>query len=157
MRYKLITKTYKIMKNNVLNFKQVRKTIFIALIAFLLASCSSYKYGQNAEPTQKSNLTFGVVKSKIEKGKTTQAEILNIFGSPNLVTKNKSNDEVWSYNRMSVQERAGSSGVVVSFLSGATTGGARASASTSSQSFDLIITFDENDVVKDYSVISTSF
>ena len=126
----------------------MRKTIFIAFIAFLLANCSSYKYGQNAEPTQKSNLTFGVVKSKIEKGVTTQAEILNIFGSPNLVTKNRSNDEVWSYNKMSVQERAGRT----EFFDGQ-----RASASSSSQSFDLIITFDINDVVKDYSVISTSY
>ena len=126
----------------------MRKTIFIALTAFLLASCSSYKYGQNAEPTQKSNLTFGVVKSKIEKGVTKQAEILNIFGSPNLVTKNKSNDEVWSYNKMSVQERAGSTDFFT---------GQRASVSSSSQSFDLIITFDKNDVVKDYSVISTSY
>ena len=126
----------------------MKKTIFIALTAFLLASCTAYKYGQNAEPTQKSNLTFGVVKSKIEKGVTTQAEILNIFGSPNLVTKNKSNDEVWSYNKMSVQERAGRTDFFT---------GQRASASSSSQSFDLIITFDKNDVVKDYSVISTSY
>jgi len=126
----------------------MRKTIFIALTAFLLAGCNSYKYGQNAEPTQKSNLTFGVVKSKIIKGTTSQAEILNIFGSPNLVTKNKSNNEVWSYNKMSVQERAGHT----DFFSGQ-----RASASSSSQSFDLIITFDENDIVKDYSVISTSY
>ena len=126
----------------------MRKTVFIALTAFLLAGCGSYKYGQNAEPTQKSNLTVGVVKSKIEKGETTQAEILNIFGSPNLVTKNKSNDEVWSYNKMSVQEWSGST----DFFSGQ-----RASSSSSSQSFDLIITFDKNDVVKDYSVISTSY
>ena len=64
------------------------KQIFILLTSLTLLSCGSYKYGANAEPTQKSNLTFGVVKSKIQKGVTTQEEILQIFGSPNLTTKN---------------------------------------------------------------------
>lgn len=124
------------------------KQIFILLTFLTLLSCGSYKYGANAEPTQKSNLTFGVVKSKIQKGVTTQEEILQIFGSPNLTTKNKSNNEVWSYNKMSVQEKAGRTDFFM---------GQKASASSSSQSFDLIITFDDKDVVKDYSVISSSF
>ena len=124
------------------------KQIFILLTSLTLLSCGSYKYSANAEPTQKSNLTFGVVKSKIQKGVTTQEEILQIFGSPNLTTKNKSNNEVWSYNKMSVQEKAGRTDFFM---------GQKASASSSSQSFDLIITFDDKDVVKDYSVISSSF
>ena len=130
-----------------LNLRSVAMIACLAVVT-MISSCSSYKYGQNAEPTQKSNLTFGVVKSKIQKGTTTQSEILEVFGSPNLITKNKSNEEVWSYNKMSVQERAGHTDFFT---------GQRASVSSSSQSFDLIITFDENDVVKDYSVISTSY
>lgn len=126
----------------------MKKILILAITVFLTTSCGSYRYGQNAEPTQKSNLTFGVVKSKIKKGKTTQNEILQIFGSPNLITKNKSNNEVWSYNKMSVQERGGQTDFLF---------GQKASVSSSSQSFDLIITFDSNDIVEDYSVISTSF
>lgn len=111
-------------------------------------SCNSYKYGANAEPTQKSNLTFGVVKSKIIKGSTTQAEILELFGAPNLVSKNKSNNEVWSYNKMNTVNKQGGTDFLF---------GARASQSSSAQSFDLIITFDSNDIVSDYSVVSTSY
>ena len=91
---------------------------------------------------------MGVVKSKGIKGETTQDEILKLFGSPNLVSKNKSNREVWSYNKMSVENKAGSTDFFA---------GQRASQSTSSKSFDLIITFDENDVVADYSVVSTAY
>jgi hypothetical protein len=122
--------------------------IIISLLVITLSSCTAYKYGANSEPTQKSNLTFGVVKSKIVKNVTTQDEILKLFGSPNLITKNKSNDEVWSYNKMSAQTRAGSSEVFF---------GQKASISSNSQSFDLIITFDNQDKVNDYSVISTSY
>lgn len=122
--------------------------ITLAFISTLLSSCKSYQYGSGEENTQKSNLTFGVVKSKIIKGETTQEEILKIFGSPNMVTKNKSNNEVWSYNRMSVVNKGGTTNFLF---------GERASVSSSSQSFDLIVTFNENDIVKDYSVVSTSY
>ena len=87
-------------------------------------------------------------KKAIFKGNTTQSEILEIFGAPNLVSKNKSNNEVWSYNKMSVVNKQGGTDFLF---------GARASQSSSTQSFDLIITFDSNDIVSDYSVISTSY
>lgn len=124
------------------------RKILICLLLLTMLSCTAYKYGANSEPTQKSNLTFGMVKSKIIKNVTSQDEILKLFGSPNLTTKNKSNDEVWSYNKMSAQTKEGSSDVFF---------GQKASVSSSSQSFDLIITFDSLDKVIDYSVISTSF
>ncbi|HAL50901.1 MULTISPECIES: hypothetical protein [Sphingobacterium] len=123
------------------------KLLLSGLLILSLSACQSYKYGSEG-PTEKSNLTMGVVKSRIIKGETTQDEILKLFGSPNLVSKNKSNREVWSYNKMSVEQKAGSTDFFA---------GQRASQSSSSRSFDLIITFDEKDIVADYSVISTAF
>ena len=123
--------------------------LFMLLAAlFILTGCRSYKYGASNETEQTNNLTYGIVKEKIIKGETKQDEVLALFGSPNIITKNKSNNEVWSYNKMSVIQKAGQT---IFF------DGARASGSTSSQSFDLIITFDDNDFVIDYSVISTKF
>ncbi len=51
-----------------------------------------------SKQSENSKLTVGEVKRNIEKGKTNQVEILSIFGSPNLVSKNKNNEEVWAYN-----------------------------------------------------------
>lgn len=130
------------------NYVMKKSTISLCIFyIFVFVSCNSYKYGAE-ESAQKSNLTFGTVKSKIIKGETTQAEILQLFGNPNLTTKNKSNNEVWSYNKMAVVNKGGNS----SFIDGS-----RASVSSSSQSFDLIITFDDKDIVLDYSVVSSSF
>lgn len=125
----------------------MNKLLLTGLILLSLSACNSYKYGAEG-PAEKSNLTMGVVKSKIVKGTTTQDEVLKLFGSPNLVSKNKSNREVWSYNKMSVEQKAGSTDFFA---------GQRASQSSSSRSFDLIITFDEKDVVADYSVVSTAY
>lgn len=125
----------------------MNKLLLTSLLLLSLSSCNSYKYGADSM-AEKSNLTMGIVKSKVIKGNTTQDEVLKLFGSPNLVSKNKSNREVWSYNKMSVENKAGSTDFFA---------GQRASQSSSSKSFDLIITFDENDVVLDYSVVSTAF
>jgi hypothetical protein len=123
---------------------------FLFAIFLLFIGCATFP--QRYEPIQKSNLTIGTVKTKIIKGKTTQAEILELFGAPNLITKNKDNNEVWNYNRMSFESRTGADGTTFLFWSGS-----RALSSTTTKSFDLIITFDNNDVVKDYNVISAEY
>lgn len=122
--------------------------VFTVLISILALGCNSYKYGASGESNASSSLTFGMVKSKIIKSQTTQAEIIQIFGSPNITTKNRSNNEVWSYNKMSVVSKGGET----SFLSGS-----KGSYSSSTASFDLIISFDTNDIVVDYSVISVKY
>ena len=112
-------------------------------------ACSS---SARRETPQQSNLTAGTVKARIEKGVTTQAEIMQLFGAPNLVTKNRANDEVWNYNRMAFQSVSGGEDWSLFLI-----GGSRAVSSSTSRNFDLIITFDSNDVVKDYSVIQAQF
>lgn len=129
-------------------FHIMKKTLLAILTIFIMVGCSSYKYGAGEENVQKSNLTFALVKSKIIKGETTQDEIIKLFGAPNLITKNRNNNEVWSYNRMSAVSKGGSN----TFLFGE-----RASVSSSNQSFDLIITYDDKNIVQDYSVITTSY
>ena len=125
------------------------------LITAMVILCISFAIGCATFPekeTEKSKLTVGVVKQTIIKGETNQAEILETFGSPNLVTKNKEENEVWSYNRMSFEHKEGADGIFYIFGTGS-----RAMTTATTKSFDLIITFDENDIVKDYSVISASY
>lgn len=130
-------------------------TLFIGAI-----SSGCYTAPKVGNESQKSNLTAGMVKIQIIKGKTTQAEILEIFGAPNIVTKNKDNDEVWNYNRMSFESTSSSENVLGIFWAGLAAGaasGSKASSTTTTKSFDLILIFDEKDVVKNYSVIAASF
>lgn len=128
----------------------VLTAVGVCISLAVLTGCATT--GRDSQSPQKSNLTMGVVKTEVIKGETTQAEILQLFGAPNLVTKNRSEEEVWNYNRMSFESVRGSDSGFAIFWSGS-----RAVSSTTTNSFDLIITFDENDVVKDYSVISASY
>ena len=118
-------------------------------LSLLLCGCATFP-----EKQEKANspLTAGNVTLTIKKGRTNKAEILKTFGSPNLVTKNRDADEVWNYNRMNFTTRVGEDAGTLIFW-----GGSRAVSTATTKSFDLMITFDSNDVVKDYSIIQANF
>lgn len=101
---------------------------------------------------QPSNLTFGMVKTQIVKGQTTQAEILQTFGPPNIMTRNRSGEEVWTYDKISSESKS-SGGYGTLIILGA--GGSK--HSSSQKTMTLILTFNSRDVVKDYSVMATQF
>lgn len=120
-----------------------------ALLLILVVGCATFPQRQEEA---KSPLTAGNVSMTIKKGITTKAEVLKAFGSPNIVTKNKDADEVWNYNRMNYTTRVGEDGGSLIFWAGS-----RAVSTATTKSFDLMITFDSNDVVKDYIIIQASF
>ena len=122
------------------------RQIAFVIAFFSIASCTSL------QAPQKSNLTPGIVKTKIQKGVTSQAEIVGLIGAPNIITKNRDGDEVWTYSRQSFDSESGGFGGGLLFF-----GGSKAFSSASSNSFDLIITFDDKSIVKNYSVVSSQF
>ena len=125
---------------------RIKKVFFGLILIIFCFSCSTVEKKSN------SNLTYGNVKNNIIKGETTQSDILGMFGSPNIITKNKTDNEVWNYSRMSYDSSENSSGLWL-ILAGKNSN----AVSNSSSSFDLIIIFNNDDTVKDYSVISSKF
>ena len=98
-----------------------------------------------------SNLTAGMAKKTIIKGQTKQAEVMEVFGPPDLIT-HRDDLQIWTYDKIrnDVQMSGGFLTVGVAGIGGA---GAR-SSSTSTM---LIIYFDSSDVVKDYRLNITRF
>ncbi len=103
-------------------------------------------------PLQKSNLTYANVKKHIVKGQTSQAEVIQLLGSANVISKNRAGNEVWTYSKQSSEQS--SSGV---FGGIGILGGSSAVNRSSANTFDLIVTFDGRDIVEDYSVVSSQF
>ena len=110
-----------------------------------------------------SALTPGAAKKHIKPGVTTQAEVIEVFGTPNIITK-KHGHEMWVYDKVSSRQTNaafglfGGGGGVGS--GGAGGGGGFAGASSTERSETtvmLIIYFDENDVVYDYKITQTKF
>ena len=100
--------------------------------------------------TPSSKVTYKKLEAAIVRGQTTQNQVIELMGSPNIVTKNSRGEEVWTYTKKSYNSETGdfSGGVILS-------GGARPSArGDNTASFDLILTFDQADIVRDYSLVS---
>ena len=126
----------------------------LAMVLLLLSGCAT---------TTPSKLNQYTIEKSIIKGKTTKQEILNIFGAPNITTKNANYiptieskdtkitmpaavtaDETWSYSRSSTDANSGWTNLipVVGLFS----------MSMSMKMTMLTIYFDKDDIVQDYTV-----
>ena len=128
--------------------------LFAWVLVSVIAGCAS---------SRSSALTPGMAKKHIEPGVTTQGEVIEIFGSPNIITR-RDGGEMWVYDKVSSRTTAaafgggglgggfGSSG----FGAGGVSGGF-GSVERSETTVMLIVYFDDNDVVKDYKITQTKF
>jgi hypothetical protein len=124
------------------------------------------------EPPQQSALSYGLVTSQVRKGVTTQLELVQLFGSPNISTFDSAGIESWVYERTvtqtEVQNNARSvqaaANLGVFFGSGQAGGGASGGQSSSTgtvtssvRSITVIVKFAPNKTVSDYSVRASYF
>ncbi|GIS73332.1 MAG: hypothetical protein CM1200mP10_29090 [Candidatus Neomarinimicrobiota bacterium] len=79
----------------------MNKIIIISLTSIIFFSCAANK------PDDSNNLTLGTVQSKIPKGQS-QSSVMDVLGSPNIVTKDSQGREVWTYDRISRDNEASS-------------------------------------------------
>lgn len=103
------------------------------------------------EAVHPSPLTPGMAKRHIIPGQTTQTEVLEIFGPPDLVTR-REGTEVWTYDKISQEVRHGS-GYLTILLAGFS----RERMSSSNKSIMLVIYFDDRDRVRDYRLSAAKF
>ena len=123
----------------------MKKIIIISLTSIIMFSCAVNK------PDDSNNLTLGTVQSKISKGQS-QSSVMDVLGSPNIVTKDSQGREVWTYDRISRDNEAQSGGFWF-FLFGKSS----SASSSSSKSLTVLITFDDNKNVLDYTYQSLKY
>ncbi|MHC5212071.1 MAG: hypothetical protein ACYTG2_15235 [Planctomycetota bacterium] len=99
-----------------------------------------------------SELTQGNVQLHLVQGQTTKAEVLEVFGAPNLTTRDAEGQEVWTYER-SAREAKSNSAYATVFLAGVGNSGFE----EGSRNMILIIKFDSSDIVSDFSSRYSSF
>lgn len=105
---------------------------------------------------QNSPFTHGNVQLTLKKGVTTQAEVLETFGAPNVATVDSDGNEVWTYQKNATVSKTNENsayGTVILF-------GGRSSSSgfeQSSRTMTLILKFDASKKVIDFKSMTTSF
>jgi hypothetical protein len=157
------------------------------LAAVLLSGCASAPTTQPAvapptpqaqavaaPPAQSgaSALSYGTVTATVVKGKTTQADLLQMFGGPNISTVDNEGVETWVYERSVSQtdvtsknqnwQAAANLGAAFGhFTAGASAGAGQdtsaASTATSFRSLTVIVRFNGDKTVKDFSARASQF
>jgi len=98
-------------------------------------------------------LTVGLVQKDIRKG-MSQAEVAQILGSPNIVSKDKEGAETWIYDKIASEASysTGTSGILSLFTGGREAG----AAATTQKTLTVIIKFTSG-LISDYSYHSSKF
>jgi outer membrane protein assembly factor BamE (lipoprotein component of BamABCDE complex) len=128
--------------------------LFTTCSLSILAACTENRPGPVDQ--RNSALTQGNVQMNLAVGHTTKAEVLEVFGAPNITTRDASGQEVWTYQRhATVSQASGSSDYWTILL----TGGSRSAQgfAQTSRTMTLIIKFDRNDVVSDFRSRTSDF
>lgn len=113
-------------------------------------------------------LTHGMVQLTLHVGATSQTEVLEAFGAPNITTIDASGQEVWVYDRHATVSASSSSsfsvGMLVGGIGGGVAGGgglgfgkSRNKVEQSSRTMTLIIKFSPTKIVSDFKSRSSSF
>tara|TARA_B110000196_G_scaffold320337_1_gene342062 strand:+ start:7299 stop:7745 length:447 start_codon:yes stop_codon:yes gene_type:complete len=148
----------------------MKKIISILSISFVLFNCTPPAPIIIEVPVEKEDkLTLGTVQSKIKKG-MNQTEVLEVLGSPNIVTKNSKSNEVWTYDKIGSNQSSSNEASATygqsqlnqgfwAFLFGGTTNSAKSSSdrNTESKSLTVIIAFDSNSNVSDFTYQSLKY
>lgn len=132
----------------------IRK-LLVLIAASTLVGCASPPSSMDST-VPNSPFTHGNVQLTLKKGVTTQAEVLETFGAPNVATVDSDGNEVWTYQKNATVSKTNENsayGTVILF-------GGRSSSSgfeQSSRTVTLILKFDASKKVIDFKSMTTSF
>ena len=120
-------------------------------LVMLLGSCAM----PEREPAPEDRLTVGKVQGEIKIGQSG-AEVIQILGSPNIITTDEKRRENWVYDKISTERtEASRSAYGTLILVGSNSSESR--SSTRQRTLTIIIKFDEQRMVRDFAYNYTQF
>ncbi len=136
----------------------------VVLAALLTAGCSATHHSADVRAAEDiDRITVGTVQKEIRIGMSA-ASVARALGSPNIVTTDTERRETWIYDKIASDvSYSRSSGTVVGLIFGNSGGGAGAgsvsagSTSSSQRTLTVIVNFDANNEVRDFSYHSSRF
>jgi hypothetical protein len=123
---------------------------WVSVVLLSLAACAGPPEDRGAN-----RLTVGKVQREIEIGMDA-ASVVEILGSPNIVTTDEKRREVWVYDKVSSDrvDRAGSVGGTLIILGGAY---GESSSTSTQRTLTVIIKYDEENRVRDFAYNFSQF
>lgn len=128
----------------------------VLLAAALAAGCTpAAQHQQNLGSAQERQMTVGLVQKEIHNG-MSQADVAEVLGSPNLVTRDTVGRETWVYDKMATEASYSQSSVYGTILIlGA--GQAAGAAGSTQRTLTVVIRFDRDQKVESFSYHASRF
>ena len=142
-------------------------TIFtLALLLTMLTGCmTASQHRSEVQDDSGDKLTVGVVQKEINVG-MSGAGVLEVLGSPNIVSTDEQRREVWVYDKIAtdvVYSNSGGGVLILGFASNVLLGGVGSynrnagATSTTQRTLTIIIKFDDDSKVRDFAYHSSRF
>jgi outer membrane protein assembly factor BamE (lipoprotein component of BamABCDE complex) len=118
------------------------------MLILFLSSCALFSQSRE-NVTDEKEITVGLIKKEIRVG-LSGADVINILGSPNIITRDSKGKEVWVYDKIYAQAEWTSSSqygtvLILGFFK------ETRKFKTSQKTLTLIITFDNEGKVESFS------
>lgn len=125
------------------------------ILILLFVGCIAASKHRNEVQDDTASMTVGIVQKEIHVG-MSGAEVIQVLGSPNIVSTDEQRREVWVYDKISTESAysKSSGGIGVLILGfGSDTG----AVSKSQKTLTIIIKYDEKGLVRDFAYHTTRF
>ncbi|MFC1534396.1 outer membrane protein assembly factor BamE, partial [Thermodesulfobacteriota bacterium] len=127
----------------------------ILMIVFFSGCTPASQHRQEVQGDDKGGLTVGKVQREIRVGMSS-SEVVEVLGSPNVVTTDEQRREVWVYDKISTERAYSTSSGGISVLILGAFGESGASSSTQ-KTLTVIIKFDNEKKVRDFAYRQSTF
>lgn len=133
------------------------KYAIIPLVGLITACQSAPQQVHDAQSAQNADarLTLGAIEGQLHNGMSS-ASVIEVFGPPNIVTTDDQRREVWIYDRIATMHTRTSSGAWATILILGMGDNTKVS-STSQRTLTLIIKYDDQKKVRDFSYRYSNF
>ena len=137
------------------------------LVSLTACASTAEEHRDAVSNADKGRLTVGTVQREIKIGMSS-ADVVEVLGSPNMVTTDDQRRESWIYDKVATEKvystSSGGLGLIFGGLGGAVAGATGGSysnssgaSSTTQRTLTIIIKFDAQSHVRDYAYHASSF
>jgi len=130
------------------------KIITIMVIGIFMSGCvSASSHRADVQDDSSDRISVGTVQRSVTVGMSS-AEVIEVLGSPNIVSTDEQRRENWVYDKVATDVSYSNS---QSGLGALILGQRAGAASRSQRTLTIIIKFDKNNKVRDYSYHTSKF
>jgi len=134
-------------------FHSKRTAIILTIIALILPACTASHHRSEVQDTSTDRVTVGTVQQEIKVGMSSAA-VIAALGSPNMISTDDQRRENWVYDKIATDTAYSSSNSGISSLILGMRSGA---ASRSQRTLTIVIKFDGDKRVRDFSYHTSRF